>query len=90
MSNVLSPLAELENPTEFIGRHIGPDAQQTQAMLKALGKNSLEELISATVPTQIRFEATSTLKAPITEQAALAELKALANKNQVLKSYILS
>ncbi|WP_053981975.1 aminomethyl-transferring glycine dehydrogenase [Marinagarivorans algicola] len=88
MSNVLSPLAEMENPTEFIGRHIGPDSTQTQAMLKTLGKNTLEELITATVPAQIRHEATRTLQAPVTEQAALAELKTMANKNQVLKSYI--
>ncbi len=88
MSNTLSPLAEMENPTEFIGRHIGPDSTQTQAMLKTLGKNTLEELIAATVPAQIRHEATRTLKAPATEQAALAELKAIADKNQVLKSYI--
>ncbi|BCD97968.1 aminomethyl-transferring glycine dehydrogenase [Marinagarivorans cellulosilyticus] len=88
MPNALSPLVELENSVEFIGRHIGPDSAQTQAMLERLGKNSMAELIEATVPKSIRAETTSVLKSAITEQAALAELKTLASQNQVLKSYI--
>ena len=88
MPNALSPLVELENSVEFIGRHIGPDSAQTQAMLERLGKNSMAELIEATVPNSIRAETTSVLKSAITEQAALAELKALASQNKVLKSYI--
>ena len=88
MSNAQSPLVELENPSEFIARHIGPDQSQTQAMLQKLGKATLADLISATVPASIRCESTSTLRAPMTEQAALAELKAIAEKNQIFKSYL--
>ena len=88
MTNPSSLLLDLENPTEFIGRHIGPDSTQTQAMLNKLGKATLSALIEATVPTAIRAETTQRLQPAITEQQALAELKAIASQNKVLKSYI--
>ncbi|MDZ7925486.1 MAG: aminomethyl-transferring glycine dehydrogenase [Marinagarivorans sp.] len=88
MTDPLSLLVELENPTEFIGRHIGPDLAQTQAMLQKLGKHTLSDLIQATVPAAIRAETTATLAPAITEQQALAELKAIASKNKIFKSYI--
>lgn len=89
-SNVSSPfsLSELENPTEFIGRHIGPDSAQTEAMLQLLGKKSMEDLIANTVPASIRQETTASLQAPIDEQQALAELKQIASKNTLYKNYI--
>ena len=43
-------LFELEANDAFIQRHIGPDHQQQQDMLTLLGANSLDELISSTVP----------------------------------------
>ena len=87
-SNDTLSLVALENPTEFISRHIGPDASQTQAMLKALGKETLEELMADTLPASIRQETTAVLQPPINEQQALAELKALAANNIINKSYI--
>ncbi|WP_075188359.1 aminomethyl-transferring glycine dehydrogenase [Teredinibacter haidensis] len=81
-------LDKLNYNDEFINRHIGPNPQQTSAMLEKLGVSSLNELIEQTVPAAIRSEQTASLAAPMTEQQALAELKAIAQKNQRFKSYI--
>ncbi len=83
-----SSLAQLTNPAEFISRHIGPDAKQTQAMLDYLGVPSLEALIEQTVPAGIRAQTTASLQPAMGEQAALRELKAIAQRNQIFKTYI--
>ncbi|MCV6606265.1 MAG: aminomethyl-transferring glycine dehydrogenase [Porticoccaceae bacterium] len=72
----------------FGRRHIGPDAAQTEAMLAALGVSSLEELIAQTVPANIRKSDELDLDSGLTEQEALAEIKAIASKNQVFTSLI--
>ncbi len=82
------PLTELENRDSFIQRHIGPDAAQTHAMLETLGVDSIAELIEKTVPENIRKTDTLALKSAVGEDQALAELKTLAAKNQIFKSYI--
>jgi glycine dehydrogenase len=81
-------LRELENASEFIARHIGIDAADEQLMLKAVGSTSRAELIAGIVPASIARKSAMAIPAAITEAAALAELKALASKNQVLKSFI--
>ncbi len=81
-------LEELINTNEFIGRHIGPDNKQTQAMLDAMRLDSVETLIGQTVPAGIRSETTAALGAPMTEHEALAELREIAQKNQVFTSYL--
>lgn len=43
-------LSQLENRGAFIERHIGPDAQQQQEMLKTVGADSLNALIGQIVP----------------------------------------
>ncbi|WP_188151854.1 aminomethyl-transferring glycine dehydrogenase [Teredinibacter waterburyi] len=81
-------LEELVDASEFTRRHIGPNAQQTKAMLETLGIDSLQHLISATLPAAIRTESTKVLQEPCSEHSALAELKAIAAKNKLFKSYI--
>lgn len=81
-------LDELFNSRDFIGRHIGPNADQTRAMLDAMGLDSIDQLIDLTVPASIRGEETRALAAPVNEQQALAELKNIAGDNQRFKSYI--
>lgn len=73
---------------EFIGRHIGPDAEQTQAMLDAIGVSSLEELIAKTIPESIRMKEALDIPEPMSEHAYLTELKKTASLNKVFKSYI--
>ncbi len=81
-------LSELEHHQEFIGRHIGPTPQQQAEMARTLGFGSLDALIDATVPAGIRNQRPMDLAPAQTEQAVLARLRAIARKNQVLKSYI--
>ena len=81
-------LSELEHRDEFIARHIGPSATEQATMLATLGVASLDELIAQTVPASIRLTAELPLPLPQTEHAALAQLKALAEQNQVVKSCI--
>ena len=81
-------LRELENASEFIARHIGIDADDEQLMLQAVGSTSRAELIAGIVPASIARKSAMAIPAAITEAAALAELKALASKNKVLKSFI--
>ncbi|MBL8470606.1 MAG: aminomethyl-transferring glycine dehydrogenase [Rhodocyclaceae bacterium] len=82
------PLAELENQAEFIARHVGPDAAEVPAMLAAVGAPSLDALVDQTVPRAIRLASPLALPGPLSEAEALAELKAIAANNRVLKSCI--
>jgi glycine dehydrogenase len=74
--------------TDFPARHIGPDGSDEAEMLRALGVSTLDELISETVPPAIRFAGTLDLPAPVDEAVVLAELRAVAAKNQLWKSFI--
>jgi len=86
-----SSLTQLESRDAFIPRHIGPNAAEEAAMLSVLGYPSRAALIDAIVPPNIRSKSRLALGEfyePMTEQAALAKLKAIAGKNKVLKSLI--
>ncbi|AFY65572.1 aminomethyl-transferring glycine dehydrogenase [Geitlerinema sp. PCC 7407] len=72
----------------FAQRHLGPDAAAQDAMLEALGVTSLEELLAQTVPVSIRASEALQLPAPLSEEAALAKLRAIAAQNQVFRSFI--
>ncbi|MDD2917875.1 aminomethyl-transferring glycine dehydrogenase [Rhodoferax sp.] len=84
----LSPLGELENASEFIARHIGIDAADEAVMLKTVAAASRAALIDEIVPASIARSQPMAIPAPVTEAAALAELKAMAGKNKVFKNYI--
>ncbi len=76
-------------PTDsFAQRHIGPDPEARSAMLAELGFDSLDALIDSTVPANIRFGRPLDLPGPATEWDALAELRTLAKKNTVTRSFI--
>ncbi len=72
----------------FAARHIGPTPSEIQQMLDVLGISSLDDLIDKTVPAAIRMNQPLQLPAAQSEYAALAELKEIAAKNQVFRSYI--
>ena len=80
--------ADLENPTEFVARHIGLSQADEAHMLSAIGEASRRSLIEGIVPASIRRATTMQIPAAITEAAALAELKAMAAHNQVRTSCI--
>jgi glycine dehydrogenase len=81
-------LAQLENASEFQARHIGIFADDEAVMLQAIGEKSRSDLIASIVPASIARKSAMAIPAAITEAAALAELKAVAGKNKVLKSFI--
>ena len=81
-------LSQLREPNAFLNRHLGPDAQEQQAMLASLGLGSRTELIEQTVPPGIRFNRALDLPPALDEQAALAKLKGYAAQNQVWTSLI--
>ena len=72
----------------FIPRHIGPSAADQQAMLAALGYDSLDAFIDAVVPEQIRFRGTLQTGTAQSEPDVLAALKRMASRNQVYRSHI--
>ncbi|NJP43724.1 aminomethyl-transferring glycine dehydrogenase [Actinacidiphila epipremni] len=82
------PLAELEAGVPFARRHIGPDAAEQAKMLAHVGYGSLDELTDAAVPDSIRSAAALALPPARTEAEVLAELRALAGRNQVLAPMI--
>lgn len=83
-----SSLASLENSGEFIPRHIGISPQDETHMLSVIGEASRAALIASIVPPSIRRAQPMQLPPAVTEAEALAELKALAGQNRVLKSFI--
>ena len=82
------PLGELENPAEFIPRHIGIDAQDEKLMLSVIGEASRRALIQSIVPRSIARATDMKLPHPLGEGQALLELRAIAERNKVLKSFI--
>jgi len=82
------PLGELENPSEFIARHIGITDADEARMLGVVGSSSRRDLIDGIVPRSIARTSAMAIPPPVSEAEALKQLKAIAAKNQVFKSYI--
>lgn len=78
----------LSHPDRFSQRHIGPDADSTRAMLQTVGCENAEALIDKTVPKGIRLRRDLDLPWALSESQALADLRAIASKNKVLRSLI--
>jgi glycine dehydrogenase len=78
----------LKHPDRFVRRHIGPDLAEQQEMLETLGHKSLDALIDATVPKGIRLNRALRLPEAKSEYNLLRELRSVAAKNKVFKSYI--
>jgi glycine dehydrogenase len=72
----------------FSSRHIGPDSEAQDEMLRAVGVPSLDALIDQTIPSGIRFTKGLNLPPAETEAAYLRRLRAVAATNRVMRSYI--
>src|SRR5437868_4701594 len=72
----------------FARRHIGPTEEEVRSMLSEVGYEDLDSLIDATVPKNIRLDRQLNLPAAKSETEALAELRAIANKNKLARSFI--
>ena len=82
------PLDDLLDTGAFAARHIGIDAADERHMLDALGLASREALVREALPDAIRQAVPLDLPAPRTEAQALSELRALAARNEVWRSFI--
>ena len=81
-------LTELEQRSDFVSRHIGPDSSETTAMLQSMGCSSLPQFIEKVIPASIRLEVPMALPSGRTEPETLAQLRTIASKNRVFRSYI--
>jgi glycine dehydrogenase len=81
-------MIDINNVEKFEKRHIGPNHDQEKTMLAAVGVDSLDDLISETVPANIRLDRELNLPKAKTEVEYLKHIKSLGDKNKVFKSYI--
>jgi len=72
----------------FIDRHNGPRKADAEQMLKAIGVETLDQLIDETVPQSIRLQKALNLPAGLNEYEYLNHIKNIASKNKVYKSFI--
>ena len=81
-----------QGSNEFVARHVGPAGDDVTQMLATVGASSLDALVAETVPASIRLDPGNrpalSLGEAATEAGALAELQALASRNQVWRSYL--
>jgi glycine dehydrogenase len=76
------------NNNNFLFRHIGPGADETQTMLKTMGLSSLDQLIDETIPKAIRLKEPLEAEDGMTEYDYLNHIRNVAKKNKIYKSYI--
>ncbi|MGH9094937.1 MAG: glycine dehydrogenase (aminomethyl-transferring), partial [Acidimicrobiales bacterium] len=81
-------LVDMERGIPFARRHIGPDEDEQAKMLAVVGYGSLEDLADAAIPEAIRAADPLTLPGAATEPEVIAELRGLADANDVLTSMI--
>jgi len=76
------------DPNSFARRHIGPNKDEVRAMLGEVGFESLDSLVEAAVPKNIRLDRELNLPEPKSEMEALAELRAISRKNKIARAFI--
>ncbi|NEQ80210.1 MAG: aminomethyl-transferring glycine dehydrogenase [Moorea sp. SIO2I5] len=85
---ILSASQTLPSTDAFVNRHIGLNPDAIEQMLNVLGISTIDSLIEQTVPAAIWLNQPLQLPAAKSEYAALAQLKEIASKNQVFRSFI--
>ncbi|MEO0454262.1 MAG: aminomethyl-transferring glycine dehydrogenase [Verrucomicrobiota bacterium] len=75
-------------PDTFLNRHVGPDQEEENEMLKVVGAETLDQLIQSIVPESIQIETPLDGLGASTEQEALNRLREYAAKNEVKRSLI--
>lgn len=76
------------NTQAFVNRHISINEEDQKAMLQKIGVASMEELISQTIPAEIRTEKELSISEPLSEYEMLLHSKELAAKNHLFDTYI--
>ena len=81
-------LNDLQNAEQFVARHVGPSVEDQQTMLGMLDCSNLQQLIEQVVPESIINNQPLDLLPQCTESQALKELRQIANKNKIFKSFL--
>ena len=71
----------------FALRHIGPNSEDQEKMLKTIGLDSMDQLIFETIPDDIRLQNTLDLPKAMSESEFMTHIQALADKNKIYKTY---
>ena len=82
------PSGKFPHPDRFESRHNGPRDGELDRMAQVVGYDSMDALIDATVPAGIRLQGGLAIGSARSEYDALADLKAIAQKNQVFRSFL--
>jgi glycine dehydrogenase len=72
----------------FALRHIGPNENDLQHMLKTIGAETMDQLIFETIPNDIRLKSDLDLEPAMTEFEFANHIKKLGDKNKMFQSYI--
>ncbi len=72
----------------FALRHIGPNENDLQHMLKTIGAETMNQLIFETIPNDIRLKSDLDLEPAMTEFEFANHIKKLGDKNKMFQSYI--
>ena len=72
----------------FAIRHLGPNENDVQEMLKTIGIESIDKLIFNTIPSHIKLKKPLNLPAPMSEYEFSSFIRNLAKKNKNFTSYI--
>jgi glycine dehydrogenase len=75
-------------PGAFVSRHIGINLNELKEMLEVIGCNSLEDLLSETIPQSIRLQKPLELPEAAGEAHYMWKMTKIARKNRVYKSFI--
>jgi len=81
-------MSERTFSSDFVNRHVGSNDQQIKDMLSVLGESSLQTFIKKIVPADILLADDLALDDGVSEADALAEIRQLASRNTVLRSFI--
>ena len=84
----MKPVEFLKPSDTFVHRHVGPTEADVQEMLATMGLTTLDQLIDATVPSDIRLGRTLTLGPHRGEHDVLAELRTMHDRNKIFRSFI--
>ena len=80
-------LTDITDTSSYLGRHTGPDSAEEQVMLERVGYASLDELVDAALPADIRSTELPQVGGSLTETDAQARLREYAGQNVVLKAF---
>ncbi|KAI6206628.1 hypothetical protein M3Y94_00934200 [Aphelenchoides besseyi] len=87
-STGLRNVKRLVNYDCFSDRHIGPSEMEKQLMLNHLGYKDLDQMTETNVPEAISLKRSLNLPPALDEWRMLTELRAVASKNEIFRSYI--